>query len=691
MKKMFIVAGLCLLAASGLQAQSSEIEKKIKEELWSTCPPEFKVTAVPEKWKDESAVVLAYHREYICDFTTKVWGMGSVNRFYIEKLNYHYRIKLQDKAAVVDFSDIAFDNKKIKSNLFGKASAYKVIGIKVIKPNGTEKEVDLSQAVKADASSDKDLKIPIPNLETGDIIDYFIAVRDESLTKPEFGDEYLLEAKYPIVSNTITFSIPHQFNFYYDSYNGAPSFKKEQKDNDVIYTLKDAMREKAPDILWHYAYQSAPHFRYSVTDGESKPDPELKARKVLGMSFNPSDIGTMVDFMNDNFKKTKDQKLILNEMYFLLRNPIYMKAYYGIELGDPLNAQSPANFFMFADKFLDRYNIGHDLLLAPSRDVAPWERLVNLTSCEFFMRINTTPPVYLSAPTPFSLPGDIYYMFEGSEYTNNYGSKHELPISTEDQNATLSTLAVSFDADNTDQLKITRNVLAKGHNKAMHQYLIFTNYDYMKAYDLPKYQAESSRLIGGILKDFNKEKTKYSQRLTQDYNERDERIKKNLEEELEAKVVEYKNLNIKTIGMWQDTPNTEYSDEFVLENITRKAGGNVIIELGKLIEKQTEIKEDQKIRTRDIYMAYPRSFNHEIIFTVPEGYTVEGIDAFNKKVENKTGGFVSTARVDGNKLTVKSRKYYTQNTYPATDWTELLPFLTASNDLFKAKILLKKI
>lgn len=692
MKQLFSSIGLSFAFAIIAHAQSSEIEKKIKQDLWGNCPKEFKSMTVPDKWKNESAVLLAFHREYVMDFTTKVTGLTSVSRFYIEKLNFHYRIKLNDKAAVTDFSELSFDSKTIKSNIFGKASAYRVIGIKVIKPNGTEKEVDLSQAVKTDVTSSKELKIPIPNLETGDIVDYFVALRDESQTMPSFGDEYLLELKYPVVSHTITFSLPHQINFFYDSYNGAPSFTKEQKDRDVIYTMKDEMREKTPELLWHSPYQSAPHFRYRITNEDVKPEVSVEAKNLLSsIGRNISDVGHMADFMEGNFKKTKDTQLIIKEIYFLLRNPIYMKAYYDTELGNPLNAPLSGNrFFLLFDKYLEKAKIPHEIVIAPSRDFSPWKNLVNMSSCEFFIRVNTTPPVYIMRPTPFSLPDEIPYGYEGSEAISKIAAKYPMAVSQADQNLTATALTVAFNADDMSQLKVQRSVVAKGHNKAGHQYLIFTNYDYMKAYDLPKYQVQSSNLMRGILKEFNAEKTKYEQRLTQDYHDRDERIKEDLESQMEVKVSDYKNLTVKTIGMWDTEPNTEYTDEFTLENMTKKAGKNVIVEIGKLIEKQTEIKEDQKNRTRDVYMAYARSFSHEISFKIPAGYKVEGLENLNKKTENAAGSFVSTASVANGVVTIKTRKVYTKNNYTAAEWKQLTPFLTAANEFYTAKILLKK-
>jgi hypothetical protein len=189
--KRILLAVLLITTAHNLSAQS-DVERKLKLAMWTNAPAEFKSTAVPEKWKNESAVVLALEREYIGDFATKMSG-----RLYVEKLNIHFRIKLLDKAAVTNFSDLSFNDKTVRTNMFGRASAYKVIGIKGIKPNGTEKEVDLTKAVKADVTSDKDLKIPIPNLEQGDIIDYYIATKDEG-AMPDFGDEILLEGRYPI-------------------------------------------------------------------------------------------------------------------------------------------------------------------------------------------------------------------------------------------------------------------------------------------------------------------------------------------------------------------------------------------------------------------------------------------------------------------------------------------------------------
>ncbi|HRH67114.1 MAG TPA: hypothetical protein PLU53_12505, partial [Bacteroidia bacterium] len=247
-----------------------------------------------------------------------------------------------------------------------------------------------------------------------------------------------------------------------------------------------------------------------------------------------------------------------------------------------------------------------------------------------------------------------------------------------------------LNAGDNSKLDVKRNTLAKGHNKRSHQYLVVTNYDYLKAYDQPKYQTTHSSLMSSILKRYNEEKKKLEQRQAQDYNARDTKLKEDIESSMEVKVSDYKNFKLKSIGMWEESPNNEYSDEFTIENVTKKAGPNYMLELPKLIEQQTEIKEKQLKRDRDIYMNYARSFLNEINFTIPEGYTAEGLESLNKSVTNSTGGFVSTAKVEGNILKITTKKYYSGNYFPATDWPKMVEFLNAAVDFTKGKVLLKK-
>lgn len=702
MIKRLTLAAFLIPSLFGFLRAQTEQENKIKAEIWSNAPAEFKVSSVPEKWQKESAVIIATSLDYDADFATKMQGL-SVIQFYVEKVTSHHRIKLIDKAAVKEYSELTFNEKFVNTNVFGKSNSYFIIAVKVIKANGTEKEIDLSKAVKADSESKRELKIAIPDLEPGDIIDYFSAGKQEYTAGYEgtISDNFLFEGDYPVMRRTMRFKLPQQYSIISKVYNGAPDFTKNTQERDVIYSLEDNMREKAGDIIWTYNHRTAPEIRFKrINKGAYSTTAEEGAYSYVGMyAMNMSNIGFIADFMNENFKKEKDQTKLVNEAYYLLRNPIYLQAYFNIEQGKPLDLGFVDDqYFQLLSKYFIKNKISHNIVVLPSAEYGALKEQMNLSFADAVLRVNTTPPIYIPRVKPFAIPGEIPAEYEGMDgvyspvYPKNSDSPNAntTPVSTYDNNATLTTLNVSLNTDDNSKIDIKRNVVVKGHNKEGHQYLVVTNYDYLKEYDQPKYQAESSHLIGGILKQYNKEKQKLEQRLTQDYNERDKKLSADVESSMNVKVAEYKNFKLKTIGMWVETPNTEYADEFTIENVTKKAGPNYILELPKLIEKQTEITEKQKQRTRDIYMSNARSYSNEINFTIPDGYTVEGLENLNKEVKNNTGGFISTAKVEGNILKITAKKYYAGNYFPASEWPKMVEFLNAAVDFTNAKILLKK-
>src|SRR2546423_14756612 len=62
---------------------------------------EFKLTAIPDKWKNESAVIIGEKNEYL--FTRVIAGKGYTATVRINEY-VHKRIKLQDKNALEKFS-----------------------------------------------------------------------------------------------------------------------------------------------------------------------------------------------------------------------------------------------------------------------------------------------------------------------------------------------------------------------------------------------------------------------------------------------------------------------------------------------------------------------------------------------------------------------------------------------------------
>ncbi len=699
MKKITVILFMWTFFAtieSSAQKQK-ELDKVLKDNFWTYCPKEFKVTKEPEIWKNESAVIMASAYEY-----TVGKEIRGLKTWAILKHSVHFRIKLMDKASIEEYSELNFNNNRVSSRAFGGTTSYRYVGIKIVKANGTEKELDLTKSVTADYNSSSDNKIAVPDLEPGDILDYFITSKNEYdaalMSYNDIIETELLENKYPTVYRSLYYVLPSSYSIYDYSYNGAPKFSTDRSPDDVAFKFVDTMRAKAPDILWNYPYRTSPEIRYRLSRSNSY---DYKDNMKFNNYAYMEGLAYVEDFMNKNFKKSTDTLLILQELFLMLRSPIYLNQFSkGYPLYEPMNyAGIGKNIALFISDYLSKKKIAHDVLIAPKRNTGPFEKQIDFSACEYMIRIKKPRLMYFAVPIPFRLPNDVPYLLEGMEaavykfeqrleYSNM--PSEVIRVSKPEDNQTLIRLNLSLAEGDFSKMIVKRGSLIRGNNKQYHQYLIYTNYDYLKEYDKPKYEQHSSVAMGTVVAQFKKEREKFEQRAAQDYLERDKKMLESVESEMGVKVSDYKNLLVKSIGMWPESPLTEYSDEFTIDNMVKKVGQNYILDFGKLMEKQTEVKDEDRIRKVDIYMNYPRAYDDEYIFTLPEGYTVEGLENFNKYAINKTGGFISSAVVQDGKLIVKTRKYFNENYYPANKWTELLKFLDASVEFYNAKLLLRK-
>ncbi len=703
LKKLFSCA-LILTGGFLFSQEVSEDEMTIRNTIWNTGDAAFKSTTFPDKWNNESAVILATEMYYLADYKTKMTGLTSVSKYWVSTVTTHHRIKLIDKAAVKEFSELTFNEKFINKNIFGKSKSYFFIGIKIIKSNGKEKILDLSKAVDADSDDNNDLKIAVPDLEPGDIIDYFSTGKHDYLNgyQRKISDNFLLEASYPTVKRIIKFKVPNECSLESTAFNGSPDFVRTAVDRDVIYLFEDNMREKYKDILWNYPHRTAPEIRFVLRTGSvaDKTPSEIASSFVSGYGASMN-MGFVYDYMNINFKKEKDQDKLVRELYYMLRNPIYLSAFFGIEQGHPLSLDYVNDeSFPILKTFMTKNKISHNLMVLPYRTYGPFSEQKTIAA-DIVLRVNTAKPTYLRRIDPFSIPGEVDYQYEGmvgilSETAprmkegDTYKEQKTVEVSGPQQNETSIKFEVKLNQENNSKVDVKRNTFVTGHNKPDHQYMVVTNYDYLKEYNLPKYQVESSSLIKKTLMKYNEDMKNLEQRLAQDYNARDKKLKEDVESSMGVKVEEYKDFKLKTIGMWDETPNTEYSDAFIIENIVKKAGQNYIIELPKLIEKQTKVEAEEVKRDKDVYMNYARSFKNEIAFEIPEGYAIEGLEALNKKVDNETGSFTSSYQLEGNKLVIKTHKVFKVNHCEAVDWPKMQAFLDSAVDFMNTKLLVKK-
>jgi Domain of Unknown Function with PDB structure (DUF3857) len=246
-----IILQLCLVVLPIISfAQIPSIGDKIEDE--------FKVTAIPEKWKNESAVIIGMKEEYL--FRRQV-ARGRVTAGVLISEFIHKRIKLQDKNAVEKFSTFYYVTMGNDGN-----AVYKVI-----KSNGNPVDIDMKSAIEEEQDVPdmykpiyykmkvKSMKIAIPDLEVGDIIDYTVSsslswdMKTEGINFTPFI--FSLSNNYPTIYQQYRFTMANGMKVKYRSYNGAPNIKFDPKasvygDNEsyLSYFFLDKDRGRALEL-----------------------------------------------------------------------------------------------------------------------------------------------------------------------------------------------------------------------------------------------------------------------------------------------------------------------------------------------------------------------------------------------------------------------------------------------------------
>jgi hypothetical protein len=145
-----------------------------------------------------------------------------------------------------------------------------------------------------------------------------------------------------------------------------------------------------------------------------------------------------------------------------------------------------------------------------------------------------------------------------------------------------------------------------------------------------------------------------------------------------------------TDGLDPSDKDFTYCTSIALNEVVQEIGEDRLLYIGPLIGSQVDIPEAEHNRKSDIRMPCARSYVTEMNIHVPSGYVVEGLDDLQLEVENSTGAFCSQAYMSGSTLRIRTEKTYKNAFVKADDWPLMLEFLSAAFDFSKKKVLLKK-
>lgn len=699
-------------------------EEEIREFFWGANDEYKNVTEVPEKWKNESAVILYKNVNHDYHKFLKNVTYGRSTR---------ERIKLLDKAAVEEYSEFTF-NTELKSRQGWSLWSYEegsIVGLKIIKPDGTEREIDVENEIVV---TDGVQKLAISNLEVGDILDYYSYHEKPYtwFTSINFDAvEEVLADEYPIVDYKFYLETENDFFISFNSLNGAPKLQKLEtgKRNFRKYELVAHDLPKYDFPRWYYPMAEMPAYKFHVyfaANGKyekrakaflsEKEDIVLEkvdmdqAFDYFSEALEPGGIYPDVKYYLSNQEFANDREKAIAAYYYLRHSHLtkFIEAAYVKEAGIadyPYEYYGLVYFVDSAKDFVKNYagilkkeDIDFEVVLGTPRKDGKLSELLLKENVEFFLKVNTEPPFYASY---FDLHGTVGQFPEDLEGTDVYllgadkkGRLREvktgkLPVSNSLDNETLSEISLKINDDFSGvHLKSVHKYKGNPKKDEQEEKMYYENYvreDY-KRYETEDFLAHVNR-------------KKHRERYERELEALSQKIKKNMTEKfeetaalgLEIPEVENYNFEIQETGRYNKDDYFIYSEEFDAPNVfVKKAGPNYILEIGKIIGGQVEIQDNEKERKEDIYMNYPRVYRNKIVLEIPDGYSASGYENLNTKVENETGGFQSSARLEGNTLIVETTKEYKHNYEPNENWPKMIEFLEQARQFTNEKILLKK-
>lgn len=717
---LLIYTGLTGMAQSKREREYQEDAEEIKKEIWNGKDAAFNVTTVPEKYNNESAVIIAMKFSMGADHSRKQEHLSTT---------MHERVKIQDKSALEEYSE--FNIQKLKQNSWSRG--YKLVsymGIRIIKPNGQQRDIDMKEAVNVkDEARDKEQKIAISDLQVGDIIDYYMRIYKDKSTfyaAPEPLD-FSIGERYPILDFALDVRISKKMGISWRYLNANDAELKRTKDDDDnnVFTINKKDIPKVTDERWLYEKRTLPTLRIAymrdenndVVNGIDEEDiKEYLTYKIISVGAN---YGLNYDMMKREFPKVEstclkdeDLKTLTDAqrtelIYYYVRYCTLFREYTSsnIEVGQNRKFYTPkshyvANVMRF---MLKEYDIPCVLAAAVPRSEGTLKDAVSFNDLEYFIIAYPadSKPIYCYMGSMFSYPGELPSSLEGQEaYTVAVtGSKREkeasfkkitLPFSKKEDNVSAETLDIVFNPANLQQINIARTISAKGQYR--YQYMDMLLYEDMlkqerKRVHTPTLLNADLNAQGPLYKRYGE----YTEAFNKARKDMLETVTTNITNDYSIKPTDSITYEIIEEGLQHRYPPFAMKEQFSMDGLVKKAGNNYIVDFGKLITGQIELTTEQRTRSYDINMSYARTVAYQVTVNVPEGYKVEGIENLNKSVINDAGSFVSTTKLEGNTLVVTVRKCYNHAYEPAANWPQMIAFLDAGADFNKQKVLLKKI
>lgn len=708
------------------QADTTKYKERwaaVNQEIWGWKLPAFANHKVPAEYANESSVILARHATIEADSKKKMsWAMLAARRNWYYNSTVRELVKINDKAALDEYSQLNFRQFK-KLNRWISATATTFVGARIIKPDGTVRNVSIDESVVLRTDkNDLERKLAIGDLQVGDLLDYYVRTEEFSLDQREperlifvFGDDH------PILSYSLHCDIGDKYAVEYRSMNKAPEAKQStNEDKDCILDIALQNLPAAPTGFWMSSLRDLPAFRINILAGKKEVTGRSMGEVVKDLPL--SDIVMRAAPLNSpyNADATAAQQVMkivreydkhLNRLskdslayliYYAFRFNEYFNQVDGdLEVGEGRNHSElkTVPYLITLSALLDHWRIKNKIVLLSSRYGPDMKQVMSLGDLVPAIMIEEGKPLFITNDNMFTFPGFIPGYMEGQpavEVVSQNMKKNAqvdlstlAPLSTALDNLHKEDLQVKI-GDDMQLLRVKRKTTLTGRMKVDEQLHLLSFED---CYESERDALHVDKSIIDQLK-----KARKSRNVTEDYETAlkkareslKDRFKEEVSSEFEEDPKEMISWKVNNPGIRHYSPDLVYSTEFTMDNLLQRAGNNFLLNIGKVVNSPLKLTPSQRTRKVDVYMPYARILECSVNVAIPAGFTVVGADKLNKTVENECGSLTTTAQVQGNQMVVHFKRVYKHNTEPSGKWNDLLAIIDASSDFAGQKVLLKK-